>query len=31
MRKVEELVNLINEINSDIYLTYQERKDKIKN
>ena len=30
MREVNELTNLINEINSDRYLSYQERKNKLK-
>jgi len=30
MREVNELINLITEINSDLYLSYQERKDKLK-
>ena len=30
MREVNELINLITEINTDLYLSYQERKDKLK-
>ena len=30
MRELDELINLITEINSDRYLSYQERKDKLK-
>jgi len=30
MREVNELTNLITEISNDPYLTYQERKDKLK-
>jgi len=30
MREVNELTNLITEITSDTYLSYQERKDKLK-
>jgi len=30
MREVNELINLITEISNDPYLTYQERKDKLK-
>jgi len=30
MRELNELINLITEINSDRYLSYKERKDKLK-
>ena len=30
MRELDNLINLITEINSDLYLSYQERKDKLK-
>jgi len=30
MRELDNLINLITEINSDLYLSYQERKEKLK-
>jgi len=30
MRELDNLINLITEINSDLYLSYQERKEKFK-